>query len=105
MQQARPQGEMAHEMAPEEILQSCTADCEQAREAIRQAAEITHGTPDCSWVIEASLMPSPPGEIRLSLGGGLPHGRVSAGFRYRWFLALADAALEAARLIREQEHG
>jgi hypothetical protein len=88
-------------------IEACTRDCQHARAAIRAAREITEAgeddCPDTSWTVMLALVPSEPGTIRLSLGGMLPYGRVPAGFRYRWFLALADAALEEARFISEQE--
>jgi hypothetical protein len=97
----RPQGEMA----PGEILRACTADCQRARDAIEAALALEQaGDSDRFWTVFAWCMPAPEGEIKLTLGG-IPFGRVPAAFRYRWLIALSDAALEAARLIREHEHG
>jgi hypothetical protein len=90
-----------------QVIESCQIDFAAARSAVRAAREITEAgeddCPDTSWTVLVALVPSPPDTIRVSLGGMLPFGWVPPGFRYRWMLALADAALEEARLLREQD--
>jgi hypothetical protein len=85
-------------------IESCSRDCAAARAAVRAARDILEDTePDTRWYIEAWALPAPKGEIRLTLGGNMPWGRVPAGFRRKWLLALADAALGEVGLINEQE--
>jgi hypothetical protein len=88
---------------PHEILEQCTLNCRAAREAIHAEREILAARDaDTSWNVVFWIIGSPPGEIRLALGGCLPSGRVSAGFRRRWALAAADACLDLARDLAEQ---
>lgn len=90
--------------AASQQIESCTQDCAAARAAIRAAREILENPePDTRWDIQAWALPAPKGEVGLTLAGNLPYGRVPAGFRRKWLLALADAALTEARIFAEQE--
>jgi hypothetical protein len=85
-------------------IESCTRVCAAARAAVQAARDILEDTePDTRWSVEVWALPSPPGEVRLTLGGGVPYGRVPPSFRRKWFLALADAALDEVRLLSEAE--
>jgi hypothetical protein len=68
-------------MAKTDVIEACTRDCRAAREAHAAAQRILgDAEPGTYWDIQAWALPSPPGEIKLTLGGG-PWGRVPAGFR------------------------
>jgi hypothetical protein len=85
-------------------VESCTQDCAAARAAIAAARDIPDDTePDIRWEVQAWALPAPEGEIRHTLAGNMPWGRVPAEFRRNWLLARADAALQKVRLINEQE--
>ena len=83
-------------------IEACRADCQAARQAIQAAREIMQHQ-DARWDIQAWQVPADDGSLRLTLAGNIPYGRVPASFRRKWFLALADAALDEVRLINEQE--
>ncbi len=86
-----------------QVLNACTEDCQAARRAKAEAARLLESTdPDTAWEIQAWALPSPPGEIRLTLAG-YPMGRVPRDFTRTWLLALADAALDEVRLLNEQD--
>ena len=86
-----------------EVIEACHRDCARARQAIEAARAILEAAdgPDQSWVIQAWLLPSQPGTVKLTLGGGLPHGRVPIEFQIKWFQALMDAAWQEIVRLRQ----
>jgi hypothetical protein len=78
--------------------EDCAEDCPAARFAADQARELLacQEATDIHWAVEFWLMPSLPGELRLSPAGGYPAGRVPRSFRAKWWRAVERAARKQA---------